>query len=64
MSFLRISILLVALIATVYGQFTLGPSYLRLGIPLRLNVNRAISTNQNGLTSTMINIQNRIRSKH
>ena len=56
-------ILCVALIATVYGQFTLGPFNLKLGIPLRFNKNKASSTNQNGLTSTITNIQNRIRSK-
>ena len=63
MSCLRTSILLIALIATVYGQFNVGPFNSRLGIPLRLNVNRESSTNQNVLTSTMINLQKRIRSK-
>ena len=65
MSFTRTSILLVAFIATVYGQFTLGPYQVKFGIPLGLGGNRAVSNlNQNGLTSTMINIQNTIRSKH
>ena len=64
MSFLRISILLIALIATVYGQFNAGPFNLRSGTPLRFDVNRASSTNQNALSSTMINLQNRIRSKY
>ena len=65
MSLTRNSILLVAFFATVYGQFTLGPFQVKLGIPLRLGGNSAYSNvNQNGLTSTMINIQNTIRSKH
>merc|ERR1719489_354363 len=61
MNLIRTSILLVAFIATVYGQFTLGPYQVKFGIPLRLGGNRAVS-NQNGLTSTMINIQNTIRN--
>ena len=63
MSLIRNSVLLVALIATVYGQYTLGPFQVKFGIPLRLGGNSAYSNvNQNGLTSTMINIQNTIRS--
>ena len=62
MSFIRTSIVLVALIATAYGQLTLGPYQVKFGIPLGLGGNRASISNLNGLTSTMINIQNTIRS--
>ena len=63
MSLIKNSFLLVAFIATVYGQFTLGPFQVKFGIPLRLGGNSAYS-NVNKLTSTMINIQNTIRSKY
>jgi len=66
MSFLRVSILLVAFIATVHGQFNLGAYNLRFAAPLNFNVNYQSQSNSNSqsyqLTSTMINVQNKIRS--
>jgi len=60
MRFQATSLLIVAIMATVYGQLTIGPYTVRLGFAILPNRNRP--TYPNAITPAMINVQNRIRS--